>query len=274
MKLCRRCNTHKPVTQFYKSKANADGYDGRCKACDAVQCAQRRKRKERIEVGSRVQLASLLTRIRRGTACQSPVLTPTARAAAEPHGGVEGVPPLRHQQACRGLLPEQDQRGRAVQQLQVLLLPGRAAQEGAPASPRGAHSFRQGVPPLQGDQTRLRVLQEQAHVRRPVHPLQGETAARRTRRELCPSCTPAPNVLQTAPHQIPSGDAARTISCECCTAAALPLRDLTLSRSMVHLYCGPFHRSYTLLGSLPLLVLQHLQLVDQAVAASILLPAM
>ena len=50
MKHCRRCNTHKPVTQFYKSKANADGYDGRCKSCDAVQCAMRRKRKERIEV--------------------------------------------------------------------------------------------------------------------------------------------------------------------------------------------------------------------------------
>ena len=50
MKHCRRCNTHKPITQFYKSKANADGYDGRCKTCDAVQCAQRRKRKERIEV--------------------------------------------------------------------------------------------------------------------------------------------------------------------------------------------------------------------------------
>ena len=50
LKLCRRCNTHKPVTEFYRSKANADGYDGRCKACDAIQCAQRRKRKERIEV--------------------------------------------------------------------------------------------------------------------------------------------------------------------------------------------------------------------------------
>ena len=52
MKLCRRCNTHKPVTQFYKSKANADGYDGRCKACDAIQCATRRKRKERVEASS------------------------------------------------------------------------------------------------------------------------------------------------------------------------------------------------------------------------------
>ena len=50
MKLCRRCNTHKSVTEFYKSKANADGYDGRCKACDAIQCATRRKRKERVEV--------------------------------------------------------------------------------------------------------------------------------------------------------------------------------------------------------------------------------
>ncbi len=50
LKLCRRCNTQKPLTQFYKSKANADGYDGRCKSCDAVQCAMRRKRKERVEV--------------------------------------------------------------------------------------------------------------------------------------------------------------------------------------------------------------------------------
>lgn len=50
LKFCRRCNTQKPVTQFYKSKANADGYDGRCKSCDAVQCAMRRKRKERVEV--------------------------------------------------------------------------------------------------------------------------------------------------------------------------------------------------------------------------------
>ena len=50
IKLCRRCNQHKPLTQFYRSKANVDGYDGRCKACDAVQCAERRKRKRRVEV--------------------------------------------------------------------------------------------------------------------------------------------------------------------------------------------------------------------------------
>ncbi len=50
MKHCRRCNTDKPITEFYKSKANADGYDGRCKACDALQCAARRKRKDRVEV--------------------------------------------------------------------------------------------------------------------------------------------------------------------------------------------------------------------------------
>ncbi|KAK9866223.1 hypothetical protein WJX84_005326 [Apatococcus fuscideae] len=49
IKLCRRCNQQKPVTDFYHSRANADGYDGRCKACDAVQCAMRRKRKPRVE---------------------------------------------------------------------------------------------------------------------------------------------------------------------------------------------------------------------------------
>lgn len=41
--------TRKPVSEFYRSKANADGYDGRCKACDAIQCADRRKKKPRIE---------------------------------------------------------------------------------------------------------------------------------------------------------------------------------------------------------------------------------
>ena len=50
IKLCRRCNQHKPLTDFYRSKANADGYDGRCKACDAVQCAERRRKKARVEV--------------------------------------------------------------------------------------------------------------------------------------------------------------------------------------------------------------------------------
>ena len=52
IKLCRRCNQHKPLTDFYRSKANADGYDGRCKACDAIQCAERRRKKARVEVRS------------------------------------------------------------------------------------------------------------------------------------------------------------------------------------------------------------------------------
>ena len=52
IKLCRRCNQHKPLTDFYRSKANADGYDGRCKACDAIQCAERRRKKARVEVWS------------------------------------------------------------------------------------------------------------------------------------------------------------------------------------------------------------------------------
>ncbi len=50
MKLCRRCGIKKPVKDFYKSKANIDGLDGRCKACDALQCAERRRRKARVEV--------------------------------------------------------------------------------------------------------------------------------------------------------------------------------------------------------------------------------
>ena len=52
IKLCRRCNQHKPLTDFYRSKANADGYDGRCKACDAIQCAERRRKKASVEVRS------------------------------------------------------------------------------------------------------------------------------------------------------------------------------------------------------------------------------
>lgn len=47
--LRRYLQTRKPVSEFYRSKANADGYDGRCKACDAIQCSERRKKKPRIE---------------------------------------------------------------------------------------------------------------------------------------------------------------------------------------------------------------------------------
>ncbi len=48
--MCRpHAQTQKPVSEFYRSKANADGYDGRCKACDAIQCSERRKKKPRIE---------------------------------------------------------------------------------------------------------------------------------------------------------------------------------------------------------------------------------
>lgn len=50
MKLCRRCGVTKPAKDFYKSKANADGLDGRCKGCDALQCSERRRRKTRVAV--------------------------------------------------------------------------------------------------------------------------------------------------------------------------------------------------------------------------------
>ncbi|KAK9846477.1 hypothetical protein WJX81_004944 [Elliptochloris bilobata] len=49
IKLCRRCGVTKPAKEFYKSKANSDGLDGRCKTCDALQCADRRRRKTRVD---------------------------------------------------------------------------------------------------------------------------------------------------------------------------------------------------------------------------------
>lgn len=32
-KICRLCNTEKPLKEFYKQSRNADGYEKRCKAC-------------------------------------------------------------------------------------------------------------------------------------------------------------------------------------------------------------------------------------------------
>ena len=49
-KLCRKCGRHKALEDFYKSKASADGRDGRCKACDAVHCRRRREKIPRVEV--------------------------------------------------------------------------------------------------------------------------------------------------------------------------------------------------------------------------------
>ena len=66
IKLCRRCNQHKPLTDFYRSKANADGYDGRCKACDAVQCAERRRKKARVEVSKTCNFARAVERVLTG----------------------------------------------------------------------------------------------------------------------------------------------------------------------------------------------------------------
>ena len=58
IKLCRCCNHHKPLTDFYRSKTNADGYVGRCKACHRVQLAESRRKKPRVEVSQVCKIAN------------------------------------------------------------------------------------------------------------------------------------------------------------------------------------------------------------------------
>lgn len=52
----------KALDDFYRSKANTDGHDGRCKLCDAIQCVERRRKKARIDqptVAEKVRLNRL-----------------------------------------------------------------------------------------------------------------------------------------------------------------------------------------------------------------------
>jgi hypothetical protein len=95
---------------------------------------------------------------------------------AAPHGGVEDVSEVQPEQACRRLLPQQDQRRWVVQQLQVVLFERRSQSAGAAASPGGADGHRQGVPQVPRDQGGLRILQEQAYAGWAVHPLQGRVS--------------------------------------------------------------------------------------------------
>ena len=137
IKLCRRCNQHKPLTDFYRSKANADGYDGRCKACDAIQCAERRRKKARVEVRSAPSpsslgqcpraspasssllgglcsnakhLASALPgRGAVGTAASAPAWLASKARGAGAHSARQGVPAVQRLQGGHGVLPQQDQ---------------------------------------------------------------------------------------------------------------------------------------------------------------------
>ena len=34
MKTCNKCNTTKPLTEFYKKKDNNDGFENKCKECN------------------------------------------------------------------------------------------------------------------------------------------------------------------------------------------------------------------------------------------------
>jgi len=149
VKLCRRCGINKPASEFYKSKANADGLDGRCKACDAIQCAERRRRKTRVLARSPVfSLDSEFLLVVCGARprwCRLPLSIQCLHAQccllAGADGADEGVPALRRRKARHRLLPQQDQPRRAVQQLQGLL-PVRFPRAHSSAAPARVLIFR------------------------------------------------------------------------------------------------------------------------------------
>ena len=71
-KRCNRCNTVKPLSEFYKCRGMADGYFNQCKACkkvyaDAYQAKNidelRAKARERMKHPDRVKVATELTKI-------------------------------------------------------------------------------------------------------------------------------------------------------------------------------------------------------------------
>jgi len=59
MKMCSRCNTEKPVSEFYKNKTTSDGYAYYCKACEQARQSDYLNRKSKGEVrsyGKKVEL--------------------------------------------------------------------------------------------------------------------------------------------------------------------------------------------------------------------------
>lgn len=49
MKRCYKCKTEKPLDDFYKTKANSDGLDSKCKTCrNAYYKEYSQKNKEKI----------------------------------------------------------------------------------------------------------------------------------------------------------------------------------------------------------------------------------
>ena len=169
IKLCRRCNQHKPLTQFYRSKANVDGYDGRCKACDAVQCAERRKRKRRVEVSTSSSPINM-------TCCHRHVPDSTTLWDGQLRRQPWACMPFPCLPVCaqgvswNKLGPFSSGRINAT-----ITMPGPdpCTVHEAAAGSAGAHGERQGLPQVQRHQGRLGVLPQQDQPGRPVQSVQG-----------------------------------------------------------------------------------------------------